>query len=105
MLKIVSANIDDVGNNETLHELDIRMNHMNVDIICIQETHNTKQKTAKQNTIDPYRRQLKKINGGENEKVTGGIAILIKRLGRKYRKDNKILTSMYENNHAGRNRK
>ena len=40
-LKIASANMGDTRNNETINELDIRMEHANVDILCIQETHDT----------------------------------------------------------------
>ena len=40
-LKIASANMGDTRNNETINEPDIRMGHSNVDILCIQETHDT----------------------------------------------------------------
>ena len=38
---IIAANVDGVRNRTSLHELDIRMDHMDVDIVCIQEAHQT----------------------------------------------------------------
>lgn len=41
LLKLISANLDDMRNTETLHEFDIGVNVANADISRIQETHNT----------------------------------------------------------------
>ena len=44
-LKIIAADIDELRNKTTLHELDVRMNHMDVDILRIQETRHTQSMT------------------------------------------------------------
>ena len=88
-----------------LYELDIRMNHANADIICIQETHNTKTEDHQTEHYRYISNAARKITHKENEKGIGGVSILIKRIGRRHRKNNKILKSMHENNHANRNKK
>ena len=39
-LKILSANVGDLRNTQTLYETAIRMGKMKADVVCIQETHN-----------------------------------------------------------------
>ena len=80
-IKIASANMGDVRNNETLNELDIRMEHAKVDILCIQETHNTQNEDKKTKN---YRYISSAALPGQNNenncgnKGIGGVAILIK---------------------------
>ena len=38
--RIISANIDNLRNYETMKELDMRMENKKADMVCIQETHN-----------------------------------------------------------------
>ena len=37
MMEIVSPNVDDMRNNDTLREFDIRMHRAIADIVCLQE--------------------------------------------------------------------
>ena len=69
----------DVRNNEALREVEIRMRHMIADIVCIQETHNTRteDKPAGNYRYMPTAAPKTKTNGSENEKGIIGAAILI----------------------------
>ena len=80
-IKIASANMDDIRNNETLNELDIRMEHAKVEILCIQETHNTQnedKKTKNYRYISSAALTGQTNENKNNEKGIGGVAILIK---------------------------
>ena len=77
-LKIASANMDDTSNNVTINELDLRMEHANVDILRIQETHNTRSGDRLTNNYRYISNAALACQGEENEKGIGGVAILIK---------------------------
>ena len=40
--RLISVNMDDFRNYDTIKETDTRANRRKADFICIQETHNTK---------------------------------------------------------------
>jgi len=81
-LKITSANMDDARNNETVNELDIRMEHANVDILCIQETHDAQSDDRLTRNyryiFNAAQTSRKNESRNINEKGIGGVAILIK---------------------------
>ena len=81
LLKIIAPNMDDINmrNNETLREFDRRMQHMNADIVCTQETHNARTKDKLTKNYRYMSTAALKTNGGKNEKGIGGCAILIKK--------------------------
>ena len=61
MLKIISANMDDMRSQNAQHELGVRMVHMDADIVFIQET--------QRETEDKKNRKLPiHINGSNKEK-------------------------------------
>ena len=39
--RIISINMDNFRNRQTMKDMEIRMNIKKIDIACIQETHNT----------------------------------------------------------------
>ena len=77
-MKVISANIDDMRNDTIINELDIRMSQIKADIICIQETHNTKTEDHKTENYRYISTAAEKVTGKENEKGNGGISIMIK---------------------------
>ena len=60
--RIISANVDDFRNYETIRDFDIGMNKNKADIICIPETHNAKANAMllKKNIISASQK-LKKV--------------------------------------------
>ena len=83
----ISVRVGDLRSQNPQHELDVGMEHMQADIVCIQETHNAR---TQDKCFVNYRyisSVAQKINGAKNENGIWGVAIMIKnRWGRNIEK-------------------
>ena len=76
---MVSANVDDLRNQSTIRELDIRAANSKIGLVCIQETHEaipTDQETENYRYISAA---AQPINGKANEKGIGWAAVMVKK--------------------------
>ena len=78
-LKIVSSNIDDLRNKTMLKELDIRMSNMKADLVCLQETHETKSTDQETENYRYISTAAQPTDGATNGKGIGGVASLVKK--------------------------
>ena len=91
--------MDDMRSRNAQHELGVRMEHMNADIICIQETHDTKTEDRKIGNYRYISMGEIKSNNEQNEKGIGVAAIMIKEEWYKeIAKNNKTLSQEHTNN-------
>jgi len=74
--RLISMNMDDFRNYDTIKETDISMEHRKADFVCIQETHNTKDMEINGENYKIY--LSKATNENDNNKRIAGVAIMVK---------------------------
>ena len=68
--------MDNLRSYANMKDMDTRMNNMKVDIVCIQETHNKRDREV---NTDNYNIYFSKADGeGENETGVGGVSSMIR---------------------------
>ena len=77
--RLISMNMGDFGNYDTIKETDIRMGRRKADFVCIQETHNTKDRAINGGTYKIYLSKATNDNDNNNNKGIGGVAIRVKK--------------------------